>query len=338
MPRRRAAVLGGVLCLVLAPWTSAPAAAQSGPPPDPETAVIAPLATRSLLLDTTAIDGRLVVVGERGHILVSEDGGGSWSQARVPTIATLTGVFFLDRELGWAVGHDAVILRTRDGGATWELVHADPEQERPLFDVWFADAERGFAIGAYGYFLATGDGGETWEERTISDLDYHLHHVSRSGTGKLYIAAEAGTVYRSDDGGETWTELPSPYAGSFFATLPLDGDALLLAGLRGHLFRSDDAGESWQPVETGTLAMLTDAVRLRDGRPLIVGLEGVRLVSEDGGRSFALRPRSDRFGISSVVAIDGDRLLLVGTRGLSTQPIDELAGAAAGGPEGRGVR
>jgi len=335
--RLDATMLVGVLCLALSPWTALPAAAQSAPPPDPATAVIAPLASRSLLLDAASMDGRLIAVGERGHILVSDDGA-SWSQSQVPTIATLTAVHFHDRNLGWAVGHDAVILRSRDGGATWQLLYQDPDQERPFLDVWFADADHGFAIGAYGFFLATTDGGETWEERTISDLDYHLHHVSRSSTGRLYLAAEAGTIYRSDDGGETWLELASPYEGSFFATLPLDGDALLLAGLRGHLFRSDDAGESWQAIETGTEAMLTDAIRLGDGSPLVVGLEGVMLTSSDGGRSFAAHPRRDRFGISSVVAVDGERLLVVGSRGLAVQPINELTGGGPGGPEGRGVR
>jgi photosystem II stability/assembly factor-like uncharacterized protein len=336
--RQGAAVLAGVLWLAISPWSASPAAAQAEPPSDPKTAVIAPLASRSLLLDAAAVDGRLVVVGERGHVLVSEDGGASWKQAEVPTIATLTAVFFHDRNLGWAVGHDAVILRTRDGGATWQLLYQDPGQERPFLDVWFADADHGFAIGAYGIFSATSDGGETWEERTVSDWDYHLHHLARSDTGKLYIAAEAGTFYRSDDGGKTWLELASPYKGSFFATLPLDGDALLLAGLRGHLFRSDDAGESWQAIDTGTEAMLTDAIRLPDGSPVVVGLEGMMLISPDGGRSFAAHPRRDRFGTSSVVAIDGERLLVVGSRGLATQPIDELTGGGPGGPEGTGVR
>lgn len=335
--RRGAAMLVGVLFLALSPWTALPAAAQSAPPPDPATAIIAPLASRSLLLDAAAIDGRLVAVGERGHILVSDDGT-SWNQSQVPTIATLTAVHFHDRDLGWAVGHDAVILRSRDGGATWQLLFQDPDQERPFLDVWFTDADHGFAIGAYGLFAETRDGGETWEERTISDLDYHLHHLSRSDTGKLYIAAEAGTIYRSDDGGETWLELASPYQGSFFVTLPLDGDALLLAGLRGHLFRSDDAGESWQAIETGTEAMLTDAIRLRDGSPLVVGLEGMMLTSTDGGRSVSMHPRRDRFGISSVVEIDGERLLVVGSRGLATQPVDELTAGGPGGPEGTGVR
>ena len=189
--------------------------------------------------------------------------------------------------LGWAVGHDATILRTRDGGETWERVYHDPDEESPLFDVWFFDTDNGFAAGAYGLFLATSDGGSTWDRRTLGEYDdYHLHHVSRSATGRLYMAAEAGVIYRSDDDGGNWVALPSPYAGSFFGTLPLEGDTVLLFGLRGHVFRSEDAGESWEEIETGTVAMINRGLRSSDGAVVLVGHEGTLLFSDDEGRRF----------------------------------------------------
>ena len=73
----------------------------------------------------------------------------------MPSRALLTAVYMHDARLGWAVGHDEVVLRTRDGGETWERVHYAPEHERPLLDVWFADARNGLAVGAYGALIAT---------------------------------------------------------------------------------------------------------------------------------------------------------------------------------------
>ena len=141
---------------------------------------------------------RLVVVGARGHVLVSTDDGASWTQAEVPTRVLLTAVHMHDERTGWAVGHDAVILRTNDGGATWSMVHQAPEEELPLLDVWFRDARTGFAVGAYGYFLATEDAGETWTPRTISANDFHLNALvpvagpasdsSRLPSQRLFIA------------------------------------------------------------------------------------------------------------------------------------------------------
>ena len=213
---------------------------------------------------------RLVVVGERGHILISSDDGSSWTQAKVPTRALLTAVHMHDERIGWAVGHDAVILRTDDGGESWTIVHQAPEEELPLLDVWFRDERSGYAIGAYGYFLATEDGGITWSTRVISDDDFHLNAIlpaagPNPGHRQLFIAAEAGVAYRSVDGGESWQELNSPYNGSWFGGLAFDEDQVLLAGLRGHMFRSGDGGDTWKRIPTGTRATLTGAVRLTSG-------------------------------------------------------------------------
>jgi photosystem II stability/assembly factor-like uncharacterized protein len=297
-------------------------------------ALRARLAARSLLLDVAAAGDRLVAVGERGHILWSDDRGATWTQAEVPTNVTLTGVFLLDRETGWVVGHDAVVLRTTDGGRTWELQRSAPEEERPLFDVHFADASHGFAVGAYGAFLVTANGGTTWDERPIGDEDMHLHHVSRAASGALYIAAEAGALLRSDDGGTSWRALESPYMGSFFATVPLAGDSLLALGLRGHLFRSDDGGATWSAIATDTEAMLTDGVALPGGRVVVAGLAGVLIVSEDGGRTFALRQQSSRQG-NVAIAVAGDGTLVVaGEYGVRRLAVTEIAPPASAANEG----
>jgi len=293
-----------------------------------EVSVMAPLASKSLMLDAVVLADRLVAVGERGHILISSDDGASWRQVEVPTRTMLTAVAFIDNQVGIAVGHDSVILRTTDGGATWELVYSAPEEEAPLFDVWFADADNGVAIGAYGSHYLTADGGLTWNFEPLGDTDWHLHELARADNGKLYLAAEAGYAYRSDDGGENWVELPSPYEGSYFGVLPLDGDAVLFYGLRGHLFRSDDAGENWEELPTGTVALLTNGIQLADGTIVIVGLGGTVLISTDGGRNFSFHQQAGRRGISAVVETTDGSVLMVGEFGVRTAAVTELTTAA----------
>jgi photosystem II stability/assembly factor-like uncharacterized protein len=314
-------VIGILLTLVVGAGVRATAQDELAPEPS----IMARLASRALTLDAFAVDGALVAVGERGHILISTDGGETWQQQEVPTRTMLTGVYFHDRNLGWVVGHDSAILRTADGGKTWEIVNWAPEDETPFFDVWFADVDNGIAIGAYGSYFETTDGGATWSSRWISDDDWHLHKIARSENGRMYIAAEAGSFYRSDDNGENWVTLPTLYEGSYFGVLPLEGDSVLLFGLRGHLFRSDDAGESWEEIETGTDAMLTDGQRLADGTIIITGLAGTILTSSDGGHNFELHPQANRRGISAVVETTDGSLLLVGEFGVRVASLSELA-------------
>jgi photosystem II stability/assembly factor-like uncharacterized protein len=326
-------------------WLSALvlASAAGGAAAEPATySTIAPLAVHSLLLDVTRAGSRLVAVGDRGHILLSDNDGEAWRQARVPSLALLTGVHFAGDTLGWAVGHDEVILRTTDGGENWARVHYAPEKQQPLLDVWFRDASHGIAVGAYGTLLHTSDGGLTWTRQPFSPqvsagvsavtaetdeyaedfpADPHLNKIARSATGKLYLAAEAGHLFRSDDDGQTWTTLPSPYEGSFFGVLPLDGEALLAFGLRGHLFLSTDAGQSWTDIDTGTGAMLTDGVRLDPQTIAIVGLGGARLISDDGGITFVLHQVRDRKGVQALVGLGPRAILTAGEGGVTAESL-----------------
>ncbi|MEO8198009.1 MAG: YCF48-related protein [Thermoanaerobaculia bacterium] len=322
LPRRRFAGAAScaapalfVLALLIPPGAGKlcaqePAAAVAAPEP----AILARLAPRSLLLDAVERGSLWVAVGERGHILTSNDRGATWKQSPVPTRVMLTAVWMHDERLGWAVGHDETILRTKDGGAIWESVYSAPDAERPLLDVWFRDAENGFAIGAYGAFLVTTDGGTTWNEHPISADDFHLNAISAAADGTLFIAAEAGHLYRSDDRGATWKALPAPYDGSFFGCLPLSDGSVLAFGLRGELFRSADHGDSWTKITSGTEATLMAGLELGGGRVVIAGLAGALLTSDDLGRSFRSAPQSDRKGNVALLG-DASRLILFGEGG-----------------------
>jgi len=78
-------------------------------------ALMMPLAVKSLILDLATAGNRIVAVGWRGHILISDDNGSSWEQVKSPTREMLTGVYFSDNLHGWAVGHGTTILCTEDG-------------------------------------------------------------------------------------------------------------------------------------------------------------------------------------------------------------------------------
>ena len=311
-------------------------AAAAGPTTGPVDAldrasIIAPLADRSLLLDIARLpSGRLVAVGERGHVLLSDDAGGHWCQQVVPTRATLTRVVFADARHGVAVGHDAVILVTADGGESWRRVHYTPESHQPLFDAWIGTDGAGLAVGAYASVLATRDFGMTWamvpfapveRPRSTAEIDVglsqpHLYSLRAAGEGRLYLAGEAGRIYRSDDAGNDWQELPSPYEGTFFTLLPLARDSVLAAGLRGHLYRTDDGGQSWAALDTGSGDLLAAAAPLDGGGAVLVGASGVVLIATDA-RHFRLQREADRVGLSGVVEAAG-HLVVVGERGVRT--------------------
>jgi photosystem II stability/assembly factor-like uncharacterized protein len=312
------------------------------------TAEIEPLVSGSLLLDLAVAGKRLVAVGERGHVLLSDDQGATWRQAKtVPTRVMLTAAYFVDESYGWAVGHDETILNTTDGGETWTRSHFAPEAQQPLLDLWFANRVSGIAVGAYGAYFTTNDGGRNWsgakfapapkaakpasggaaEEEELPP-DYHLNRIVGVGN-RLYIAAEGGQLYRSDDRGANWRALPSPYEGSFFGLVPIRGEGLLAFGLRGHLFKSADAGETWAKIDSHTTAMLTDGIAINDLRVVIGGLTGVLLISGDAGETFRLTQQDDRKGIAALLPGPAGAVVVAGEGGVRLIPLEPKAAEAA---------
>ena len=109
---------------------------------------------RLTLLDAERVGARIVAVGDRGYIVLSDDRGATWRRAKAPAEPMLTAVSFLDAQRGLAVGHDSVILLTRDGGETWTQQFSAPGEQRPLLDVIFAKKDLAIAVGAASIVLS----------------------------------------------------------------------------------------------------------------------------------------------------------------------------------------
>lgn len=287
--------------------------------------VLSARSERGLMLDVVAAGPRLVAVGERGHILYSDDQGRHWSQAKVPTRQLLTAVAFVDAQHGWAVGHDAQILATTDGGVTWAKQFEDLNRQAPLLDLWFKDASTGFAVGAYGALLATTDGGQHWEDvsaRIDNPDQFHFNAIGAVKDGGLFIVGEQGSLFRSRDWGLSWEKVQGPYEGSLFGLLPTgEPRTLLVYGLRGNLYRSADFGDTWANIPLrgarGPLEFaLSGATRLADGTLVLVGNSGTVLRSSDDGKTFSLFNRPDRLSLSAVTAGANGTLVLAGQGGV----------------------
>ena len=311
-------------------------------------------AQHSLMQSVARAGSWLVAVGQRGHIVVSKDGGVTWQQAKVPVSSDLTAVFFVDDRKGWAVGHDGVILNTTDGGITWTLqfdgqranerlvehvqneVNQNPastekkklldeakrykEQgaDKPFLDVWFSDANTGFVVGAYNLIFRTADAGKNWEpwfDRTENPKLFNLYAI-RPAAGGLYIAGEGGLVLRLDPEANRFKVLPVSYKGSFFGVTG-DKNSVMVYGLRGNVFRSDNAGKTWAKVDTGLAASIIGATITAQGTLFMADIGGRVVASIDGGRTFKARPIKNPMPLAGIADAGDGKLALAGPRGVA---------------------
>lgn len=243
---------------------------------------------RLLLLDAERVGARLVAVGERGTVLLSDDEGQAWSARRTGTTRTLTALAFDDANTGVAVGHGGVLLRTEDGGRNWTAIDVEElAGNDSLLGVTALGSGRFVAFGAFALYLESGDAGRTWTRRQVfgEDGDAHIFQLFAADPA-LFLVGERGTLARSDDQGQTWTLLDSPYPGSYFGGLRTREGALLIYGMRGNVWRSGDGGRRWDAIDLGLTIGLNGGSLLDDGRIVLAGNGGLLLQSSDDGRSF----------------------------------------------------
>jgi photosystem II stability/assembly factor-like uncharacterized protein len=287
-----------------------------------------PGALRSTLLDVTPAGARVVAVGERGHVLLSDDAGKTWRQAKaVPTRATLTCVHATDAQTLWAAGHGGVILRSSDGGEQWALVHGQADGPDVLLTLRVEADGHGLACGGFGVALATADAGKTWQPRTLVEGESGERHLNRlflSAAGTWLVAAEGGHVLRSRDRGATWAAVKTPYSGSLWSGLALPGGGLLAGGMRGNIVRSGDDGVTWTHLPVAGAGSLTGATLTAggaDARPLFVGVDGTVVQGDATGEQFRLQRLDDRATLTAV-ARAGDGLVASSAGGMrSLSPV-----------------
>ncbi|HEX4233356.1 MAG TPA: YCF48-related protein [Caldimonas sp.] len=336
-----AVVLAGAAWAAPAPQPQAPRDVLDRP------ALMSALAARSLVNGLTLAGDRVVAVGQRGQVLLSDDHGKTWQQGNVPVSSDLAAVSFPTAENGWAVGHDGVVLASGDGGRTWTrqldgrtmgdvmvkyyTASGDAKwlaeakriaaqgAENPLLDVWFDDAKNGTVVGAFGLVLRTADGGKTWEpllHMTDNPKALHLYAVRRVGAD-LYIAGEQGLLLKLDRNSGRFVAQSIPYQGTLFGVLGNE-HVVLAFGLRGNVVRSTDGGRSWQAVATGIQVGLTAGTIDERGRIVLVSQAGHVLVSGDDGATFTPLKIERAQPAAAVTRAGAGMLVLGGPRGLQT--------------------
>ncbi len=323
--------------------------------PSVQIAEMMPKANKAIVTDIANGSDRAIAVGERGHIFVSPSRR-DWIQVEnVPTRSNLTAVAAIEND-AWAVGHDGVILHSADGGTTWERQRANPwnpdsddlRNGAPLLDVLFLDKNQGFAVGAYSLLLHTEDGGKNWNRIAITveqsdeffeeeiavdesgqldqstlalevETDPHLNSITRTGDGSLYIVAERGSSFRSNDSGRSWSRVQMPYSGSMFGVIGFEAQHLLAFGLRGNVFESFDLGTNWQKVETGTELSLMGGVGQADGGAVIVGANGAVLVRATTTDAFKFSSTPESSILAAVLEdAEGGEIVIGGENGFAT--------------------
>jgi photosystem II stability/assembly factor-like uncharacterized protein len=187
-----------------------------------------------------------------------------------------------------AVGAAGHILRSTDGGATWQLAAAPTRAT--LTGVCFPDGRNGWAVGHDAIILHSEDGGLTWAAQYQGpDLQVSFLDVCFLDAQTGFVAGAYGQFLATTDGGRTWTPRRVIEEDYFLNRITLGpAGTLYLAGEHGTLLRSADRGATWIPIPTPYDGSFYGILPLGPKTLLAHGLRGRLYRTEDDGDTWQL--------------------------------------------------
>lgn len=236
----------------------------------------------------------LVIPGENGRILRTDDGGYTWTSLGTPTTEDLLAVTFTNPLIGWAVGGDGTVLLTSDGGFTWARVKTPSKDV--LTGVAFWDPRNGLAVGLHGTLLRTFDGGSEWFSEGGLPPNRDLWALTALRDGIAWVVGEDGTIVR--------LSVLSPGIGSpsplgrqevksgvttDLTDIAFTGSSLQtgwVVGQDGVILHTVDGGQTWTKVRSPTAKTLVGVTFADTQTGWVVGNGGTILRTVDGGSNW----------------------------------------------------
>jgi len=295
-----------------------------------------PMVSASTYLDIARAGVRVVAVGDRGHIIYSDNEGKSWQVADVPTKALLTGVCFTDARNGFAVGHDAVVLATTDGGVSWSVKYSDvlgsdddAGAEENMDEIDYSDDI--YSDDIYSDDLYSDDPYDAEEDYAAPDTSgAPFLDVLCAENGNIIAVGGFGYFIQSSDGGETWkkrmSDLDNRDGWHLYGITQVPGsDTLLVAGEKGILFRSRDAGRTWTKLDSPYAGSLFGINAISKEMLVTYGLQGNVFVSTNQGDSWRRVKSGVTRALNDSVTLNDGTVVLVGGSGVVLVSHDNMA-------------
>lgn len=229
--------------------------------------------------------------------------GWRWQYPK-PQGNTLRDIFVFDQNTAIAVGDLGTVIKTTDGGASWDVQHHAGGTDIDLYSVHFTDTLNGWAAGGIWYtnknvLVKTGDGGKTWiEVKTDTTLPYNSVYFVDVDTG--FVFGEDGIVLRTTDGGSNWdTRSIDSYLGQyldvfrFLAVTFTDKQTgfLVGAGYYGNeIYKTTDCGQTWMwdegIITPKFYGSINDICFINKNNGFITGNMGFFAKTNDGGTTW----------------------------------------------------
>jgi photosystem II stability/assembly factor-like uncharacterized protein len=157
-------------------------------------------------------------------------------------------LFFIDENIGWAVGSGGRIVSTEDGGVNW--IEQNSNVNSGLKSLFFMDEKTGYVSGNDQTLLYTNDGGQNWDRKiVVCDSGKIFSSVHSDSEGNIWFISNYGEIFNSTDLGISWeckSKLNNWGFSYLFFSNNLSGIAMPV--IHGSMLKTDDGFETWKSV------------------------------------------------------------------------------------------
>ncbi|MFA6599212.1 MAG: YCF48-related protein [Ignavibacteriaceae bacterium] len=253
------------------------------------------------------------VAGDNGELYKTTDGGTNWIKQSLGTgIGAINSIYFLNATTGWISG-EFYIARTTDG-STWTKCGTFYGKH---YNIHFVDANNGFSVGQYGTCFKSIDGGVTWTKITFPSTSTSLYCAcfkdANTGIvvgGSLGSNRTTGYIYRTTNGGTSWTQISAGLFEQLNAVNFIDANTGIAVGELGRIMKTTDGGLNWSSISSGFTSHINSFHFIDANSGYIVGgqgdYDGVIHKTTDGGTSWVIKQSGELASIKSVYAIDAN--------------------------------
>jgi len=155
---------------------------------------------------------------------------------------------FVSNTTGFAVGANGYLIKTTDGGITWDT--SSLSLTDTITAIAFADANKGLIVTSAGFIYRTVDAGVNWDSVGSNGTSDPFHDVVFPNTGTAYAGGDgffATKLYNSTDGGATWVQ--KNYTGADIISIGFrDGISGFLTNVNGEVQATNNSGATWIPM------------------------------------------------------------------------------------------
>jgi len=220
--------------------------------------------------------------------------------------------FIKGTNTGFAAANGGRIIKTTDGGITWNLQNSGTV--RNLYGICFNGIDSGYAVGDSGVVLGTNDGGSNWTliSSGTSERLNDIHLIGNSG----YIVGNNGVILGVSN--FTTSTSNSGVTSNLYGISMLDASTAVAVGgsvVGSVILATYNSGNVWVPLSSGSFVQLNDVHFLNDSTGIIVGNTGTILKSTDYGASWSTLTTTSLANLNAVYFLNKDTGYVAGANG-----------------------